>query len=417
MPDGGAVPRRAVVTGVGATTPAGGEAPSTWAALLAGRSGVRRIDQEWAADLPVRIAGRAAVEPADQLSRAEAHRMDRAAQLALVSAREAWVDAGEPDLPPERLAVSLACGAGGVGTLLRQHDVLREKGWKRVSPLLIPMFMPNSPAAWVSLELNAQAEVHSPASACASGAEAIARGLEMIRAGRADVVVAGGAEAMIHPIVIAGFAAMHALSQRNDEPQRACRPFDKSRDGFVLGEGAGVVVLESAEHAARRGARVYAELAGAGRSADAHHIAQPHPSGAGAALAMRRALADAGRGPEDVAHVSAHATATPLGDTAEAEALWSALGPAAAAVTVTAVKSMIGHMLGAAGAVESIATILSLHHGVAPPTINVDDPDDDIGLDIVRGEARRLPAGAVGALTNSFAFGGHNVSVLFSRPA
>ncbi|HET7530097.1 MAG TPA: beta-ketoacyl-ACP synthase II [Mycobacteriales bacterium] len=407
--------RRVVVTGLGATTPLGGDVPSTWDGLLAGRSGVTRLDAEWAQDLPVRIAAPAAVDPADVLDRVEARTLDRSQQLALVAAREAWRDAGlDDEVEPERLAVAVASGIGGVLTLLAQYDVLRERGARRVSPHTVPMLMPNGPAATVGLDLVARAGVHTPVSACASGAEAIALGLDLLRAGRADVVVAGGTEAAIHALPIAGFASMRALSSREDEPEAASRPYDKGRDGFVLGEGAAVLVLEAAEHAAARGARVYAELAGAGLSADAHHVAAPEPTGAGAARALAIALRDADAQPQDVVHVNAHATSTPLGDVAESLALRSALGAAVDGAPVTATKSCTGHLLGAAGALEAAVTVLSLHHRTAPPTRNLDDPDDEIHLDVVRMAPRPLGDGV--ALSNSFGFGGHNVTLAF-RPA
>jgi 3-oxoacyl-[acyl-carrier-protein] synthase II len=406
---------RVFVTGLGATTPLGGDIASTWDGLLAGRSGVRRIDDDWAAELPVRIAAPAAVDPADVLDRVEARTLDRSQQLALVAAREAWADAGfGPDntVDPDRLAVVVASGIGGVLTLLSQYDVLRERGARRVSPHTVPMLMPNGPAATVGLALTARAGVHTPVSACASGAEAIALALDLLRAGRADVVVAGGSEAAIASLPIAGFAAMRALSMREDEPQAASRPYDKARDGFVLGEGAALLVLETEDHARRRGARVYAEIAGAGISADAHHVAAPEPTGAGAARALGLALRDAGLRPDDIAHVNAHATSTPLGDVAEARALHTALGAAANDVSVTATKSCTGHLLGAAGALEAAVTVLSLHHGVVHPTRNLDDPDDDVGLDVVRFEPRPLPRnGRNAALSNSFGFGGHNVTL------
>jgi 3-oxoacyl-[acyl-carrier-protein] synthase II len=409
---------RALVTGLGATTPVGGDVASTWDAFLAGRSGARALTEEWAEQLPVRIAARVAVEPTDVLPRVQARRLDRSGQFAIIAAREAWADAGYEGrageaVDPDRLGVVCASGIGGVTTLLSNYDVLLESGPRRVSPLAIPMLMPNSPAAHVGLEISAQAGVHTPVSACASGAEALAYGLDMIRSGRADVVVAGGTEAAIHPLPLAAFANMMALSKRNDEPARASRPYDKGRDGFVLGEGAGMVVLESVEHAEARGARVYAELVGAGLSADSHHIAQPDPSGAGAVKAMRNALVDGGLDAGDVRHLNAHATSTPVGDIAEAVAIRIALGDAADGVTVTSTKSMTGHLLGGAGAVESIAVILALHHRMAPPTINVDDLDDEIGLDVVRGEPRPLDDGVLAALNNSFGFGGHNVALAF----
>jgi 3-oxoacyl-[acyl-carrier-protein] synthase II len=410
---------RALVTGLGATTPVGGDVASTWNAFLAGRSGARALTEEWAEQLPVRIAARVAVEPTDVLPRVQARRLDRSGQFAIIAAREAWADAGyegpagEADIDPDRLGVVCASGIGGVTTLLSNYDVLLESGPRRVSPLAIPMLMPNSPAAHVGLEISARAGVHTPVSACASGAEALAYGLDMIRSGRADVVMAGGTEAAIHPLPLAAFANMMALSKRNDEPARASRPYDKGRDGFVLGEGAGMVVLESVEHAEARGARVYAELVGAGLSADSHHIAQPDPSGAGAVKAMQNALVDGGLDAADVRHLNAHATSTPVGDIAEAVAIRIALGDAAGGVTVTSTKSMTGHLLGGAGAVESIAVILALHHRTAPPTINVDDLDDEIGLDVVRGEPRPLDDGVLAALNNSFGFGGHNVALAF----
>jgi 3-oxoacyl-[acyl-carrier-protein] synthase II len=405
---------KVVVTGLGATTPLDGDVASTWAGLLAARSGVRRLDAEWAAELPVRIAAPAAVDPTEVLDRVEARTLDRSQQLALVAAREAWADAGfsaDLGVDPERLAVVVASGIGGVLTLLSQYDVLRERGARRVSPHTVPMLMPNGPAATVGLALTARAGVHTPVSACASGAEAIALALDLLRAGRADVVVAGGTEAAIASLPIAGFAAMRALSTREDDPQAASRPYDKARDGFVLGEGAALLVLETEEHARARGARVYAELAGAGISSDAHHVAAPEPTGAGAARALSLAMRDAGLQPQDVVHVNAHATSTPLGDVAEAKALRTALGDAASTIPVTATKSCTGHLLGAAGALEAAVTVLSLHHGVVPPTRNLDDPDDDIGLDVVRFEPRALPATGGAALSNSFGFGGHNVTL------
>jgi len=304
----------------------------------------------------------------------------------------------------------VASGIGGVLTLLAQYDVLRERGARRVSPHTVPMLMPNGPAATVGLALTARAGVHTPVSACASGAEAIALALDLLRAGRAEVVVAGGTEAAIASLPIAGFAAMRALSTREDQPDAASRPYDKARDGFVLGEGAAVLVLETREHAHRRGARIYAELAGAGISADAHHVAAPQPTGAGAARALALAMRDAGLQSSDVVHVNAHATSTPLGDVAEAKALRTALGDAANTIPVTATKSCTGHLLGAAGALEAAVTVLSLHHGVVPPTRNLDDPDDEIGLDVVRFEPRALAPGGA-ALSNSFGFGGHNVTL------
>jgi len=398
-----------LVTGLGATTPLGGDVASTWAAMLAGKSGVAKLDDEWAQELPVRIVANLAVEPTDSLERVQARRLDRSQQVALVAAREAWADAGRPEVDPERLAVVVGTGIGGALTLLGQDDIMESQGHRRVSPLTIPMLMPNGPAATVGLELGARAGVHAPVSACASGAEAVAWGLDIIRSGRADVVVVGGAEACIHPLPLAGFSQMQALSTRNDEPEAASRPFDKARDGFVLGEGAGILVLERAEFAAARGARVHARLAGAGMTSDAFHIAAPDPVGAGASRAITKAVQDAGLTPADIGHVNAHATATPVGDTAEAAALISSLGEHP---VVTSTKSMTGHLLGAAGAVEAIATLLAIREGMVPATRNLDDPDDDIRLDIARVRPRAVKLRA--AVNDSFGFGGHNVALVFT---
>jgi 3-oxoacyl-[acyl-carrier-protein] synthase II len=404
-----------VVTGLGTTNPVGGDVPSTWAALLAGRSGVGVLEHAWAEQLPVRIAAEVSVEPADVLERVRARRLDRSSQHAVIAATEAWADSGLADAPPdpERVAVAMASGIGGVTTLLSNYDALLEKGPRRVSPLAIPMLMPNGPAASVGLMVDAKAGVHTPVSACASGNEAIALGIDMIRLGRADVVVVGGTEAAVHPLPMAAFANMMALSKRNDAPTAASRPWDLGRDGFVLGEGAGVLVLESQEHAAARGARVYAVAAGAGITADSHDIAQPDPAGAGAARAMGRALSEADLSPTDIRHVNAHATSTPLGDVAEATALRATLGQATDDIVVTATKSMTGHLLGAAGALESIATVLALQNRQVPPTINYDDPDPAVELDVAT-KIRDLPDGDIAALNNSFGFGGHNVAIAFS---
>ncbi|GAA2577712.1 beta-ketoacyl-[acyl-carrier-protein] synthase family protein [Dactylosporangium fulvum] len=399
-----------VITGIGATTPLGGDAASTWDAMLAGKSGVSPLTQDWAAQLTVRIAAQLAVEPTEKIDRVQARRLDRSEMTAIVAAREAWADAGSPEVEKERLAVSVGTGIGGAQTLLNQDDILEASGPRKVSPHTVPMLMPNGPAAWVGLELGAQAGVHCVASACATGAEAIAHALDLIRLGRADVVVAGGTEAVIHPLPIAGFASMRAMSIRNDDPERASRPWDKGRDGFVLGEGAGVIVLERADHARARGARIYARLAGAGLTSDGYDIVQPHPEGAGAVRAIDFALRDAGVAKSDVMHVNAHATSTPVGDLAEIKALHRALGDHP---VITSTKSMTGHLLGAAGAVESIATILAIYHGVVPPTINLDEPDDELDLDVAAHKARPLDIPA--ALNNSFGFGGHNAALVFAR--
>jgi 3-oxoacyl-[acyl-carrier-protein] synthase II len=410
-------PERLVVTGLGAVTPLGGDVASTWAALLAGQSGVRQLNESWADELPVRIAAPARTDPAAMIPSRQLRRMDRSEQLALIAARQAWQDAGAPHVGADRLGVSIASGVGGLGTTLHAYDTLRKEGWQRLSPFTVPMLMPNGAAAWIGIELGACAGVHTAVSACASSAEAIGYGMHMIRSGRADVVVAGGAEAAILPLTIAAFAVMRALSLRNDDPERASRPFDEARDGFVLGEGAGAIVLESAGHAARRGAVVRAVAAGVGYSADAYHLAQAAPDGGGSAMAIQRALADADIGPERVVHINAHATSTPAGDAAEAMAIKRAIGSTVSGIIVSATKSMTGHLLGGAGAVESVATICALCDSVAPPTINLEDPGDEIvasGIQIATEpcELRTGPRPAV-ALNNSFGFGGHNVTLAF----
>ncbi|AZK93938.1 MULTISPECIES: beta-ketoacyl-ACP synthase II [Streptomyces] len=413
--------RTVVVTGIGATTPLGGDSASTWEGLVSGRSGAKALDHEGFAELSVRIAAPAAVDPSEVLPRPVARRLDRSAQFALIAAREAWADAGfetpageDSEVDPDRLGAVIASGIGGVTTLLDQYDVLKEKGARRVSPHTVPMLMPNSPSANVGLEVNARAGVHTPVSACASGAEAIGYAVEMIRTGRADIVIAGGTEAAIHPLPVAAFANMMAMSKNNDEPEKASRPYDTARDGFVLGEGAGVVILESAEHAARRGAKkIYCEVLGQGLSADSHHIAQPEPTGRGIAAAMRGLLETTDLKPEQIAHLNAHATSTPLGDVAEVKALRQVLGDDLDHVAVSATKSMTGHLLGGAGGVETVATVLALYHRTAPPTINLDELDPEVDADIVRGEARALPRTTIAAINNSFGFGGHNVVLAF----
>lgn len=414
----GAERTRVVVTGLGAVTPLGVDVASTWSGLLAGKSGVGRLTDDWVAGLPVTIAARTAADPESAIGRVQCRRMDRCEQLALMAAREAWRDAGEPRVDAERLGVSIGTGIGGIGSTLDSYDVLRSRGWTRLSPFTIPKLMPNGAAGWIGIEFEARAGTHAPVSACASGTEAIGYGMQMIRSGRADVVIAGGTEAPIVPLTIGSFARIRALSERNDEPERASRPFDKGRDGFVLGEGAGVLVLESAEHAVRRGAIVHAVAAGVGYSADAYQLTQSEPDGSGPSMAMRLALADAGVSPDQVAYINAHATSTGVGDETEAIAIRRTLGDAVNRVTVSATKSMTGHLLGAAGAVESVATVCALRDGVAPPTINLEDPDDvlaEAGLDVAT-EPRELHRGPepLVALNNSFGFGGHNVAIAFA---
>jgi 3-oxoacyl-[acyl-carrier-protein] synthase II len=403
-----------VVTGLGATTPLGSDVASTWDALLAGRSGVSRITDDWVKDFPAQLVARLAADPAGQLDRVRARRLDRSQQVAAVAAEEAWRDSGAADagVASERVAVVFGTGIGGALTLLGQDDILEEKGPKRVSPFTIPMLMPNGPAAAVGLAIGARGGVHAPVSACASGAEAIRWGLDLLRFDRADVVLVGGAEACVHPLPMAGFAAMRAMSTRNDEPGRASRPFDKARDGFVLGEGAAALVLERGDAARARGARIHARLAGAGGTADGYDLVAPHPEGEGAGRAIAAAVRDAGLAPTDIGHVNAHATSTPVGDTAEAAAIRNTIGEHA---LVTATKSQTGHLLGAAGALESVFTILALREQIVPATANLDDPDDDPAvqaLDIVRREPRK--ASLTAAVNDSFGFGGHNIALVFT---
>jgi 3-oxoacyl-[acyl-carrier-protein] synthase II len=403
-----------VVTGLGATTPLGGDVDSTWEALLAGRSGVSRITDDWIKDYPAQLVARLATDPVEQIDRVRARRLDRSQQVAVIAAEEAWRNAGGADagVDPLRVAVVIGTGIGGALTLLGQDDVLEEKGPKRVSPFTIPMLMPNGPAAAVGLAIGAKGGVHAPVSACASGAEAIRWGLDLLRFDRADIVLVGGTEACVHPLPMAGFAAMRAMSTRNDEPERASRPFDKARDGFVLGEGAACIVLERADAAKARGARVHARLVGAAGTADGYDLVAPHPEGEGAARAISAALRDAGLTPADIGHVNAHATSTPVGDTAEAAAIRSSLGEH---VMVSATKSQTGHLLGAAGALESIFTILALREQIVPATANLENPDDDEAvqaLDIVRNEPRKATFSA--AVNDSFGFGGHNIALVFT---
>ncbi len=408
-----------VVTGLGATTPLGGDVPSTWEAALAGRSGVRTLDNDWAEKygMSVSFAGQLAVRPEEVLTRPETKRMDPSAQMAIIATREAWADAGSPEVDPERLGAVVSSGIGGVWTLLSAWDTVKEKGAARVLPMTVPMLMPNSPAAYVELEVGARAGAHAPVSACASGAEAIGMAFEMIESGRADVVVAGGTEAAIHPLPISAFAAMQALSRRNDDPAAASRPYDTARDGFVLGEGSGILVLESEEHAVARGARIYARVVGLGMTSDAYHIAAPDPEGAGQTRAMKLALSRAGLAPTDIVHVNAHATSTVAGDMVEARGIRGIMGAHGDNVLLSATKSMTGHLLGGAGALESVFTILALRDRMAPPTINVDNPDPELEVDLVRNTARALPAsGDLAAINNSFGFGGHNVALVFATP-
>lgn len=405
--------RNVVVTGLGATTPLGGDVASTWQALLAGQSGITLLTDEKFANLPVTIAAPAKVDPSEVMEAHEIRKMDRSQQLALIAAREAWADANVGEMDKTRLGVAIATGVGGAISLMEQYDILKERGASRVSPMTVPMLMPNGPAAVVGLEVGAMAGVHTPVSACASGAEAIGYGAEMIRTGRADVVVAGGTEGCIHPLTIAAFAAMRALSTRHDNAAGASRPFDKDRDGFVMAEGAAIIVLESEEHAKARGAKIYANYGGQGLAADAHHIAQPEPEGRGVILAMNRCLADANLSPNDIVHINAHATSTPAGDVAEGKAIRKVLGSATDHAPVTAVKGAAGHLLGGAGSLAAIASILAMRDRKIPPVANTVNLDPEVTVDVVLGQARDMVAGDVAVMSNSFGFGGHDVVLAF----
>lgn len=401
-----------VVTGMGATTPLGGDVATTWAGLLAGRSGARTLDFEWIERLgmPVTFAAPLVVEPTNILPRVEARRLDRSEQVAIVAAQQAWEDAKlQDEVDHDRLAVIVGTGIGGVHTLLNQDGLLQQQGLRKVSPLTVPMLMPNGPAAHVGLVFKARAGVHAPVSACASGAEAIGWGWRMIQTGEADVVLVGGAEACIVPITMAGFTQARTMSTRNDDPEHASRPWDTARDGFVLGEGAGILVLERAEHAAARGARVYARLAGVGTSSDAYHITAPDPEAVGQARAIATAVRTSGIDPADFGHVNAHATSTPVGDVPETMAVRKSIGDHP---ILTAPKGSLGHLLGASGAVESIATILSLYEGLIPPTANLENVDPGVTLDVVHGAPRKVKLSA--AINDSFGFGGHNVALAFA---
>jgi 3-oxoacyl-[acyl-carrier-protein] synthase II len=406
--------KKIVVTGIGATSPLGGTAPDSWAALLAGESGVSTIEADWVKDLdlPVHFAGQIKVKADTVLERVETKRLDPSAQLAIISAREAWADAGSPSDDPLRIGVDYSTGIGGLWTLLDAWDTLKEKGPRRVLPMTIPMLMPNAAAAAISMSIPARAYARTDVSACASSTEAIANAYEHLQSGLADVVMAGGTESVIHPMPIASFAAMQALSKRNDSPATASRPFDVTRDGFVLGEGAATLVLETEEHALARGAHIYAELAGGAVTSDSYHITAPDPEGSAAARAMKAAIEQAGAQPSDVVHVNAHATSTPVGDIAEYKSLLRVFGDHLPNIAVSATKAATGHLLGGTGALEAIFTILALRDRTAPPTINLTDQDPEILLDVVR-TPRSLGDGPLLAISNSFGFGGHNAVVAF----
>lgn len=406
--------KKIVVTGVGAASPLGGTAADTWKALLAGESGASTIEKEWVSELalPVTFAAQARVDATSVLERHEVKRLDPSSQFALIAGREAYADAGSPEVEPERLAVDWATGIGGVWTLIDAWDTLRERGPRRVMPMTVPMLMPNGPGAAIGMDLHARAGIRTVVSACASSTESIANAYDHLQQGLADVVIAGGSEAAIHPLPIASFAAMQALSKRNDDPATASRPYDVTRDGFVLGEGAAALVLETEEHAKARGAKIYAELVGGSVTSDAYHITAPDPEGSAAARAMIAAIEGAGASLSDVAHINAHATSTPVGDIAEYNALRRVFGDLLDGIPVSATKASTGHLLGGAGAIEAFFTVMSLHERVAPPTINITEMDPEIPLDVVQ-TPRALGDGDLLAISNSFGFGGHNAVVAF----
>ena len=406
--------KKIVVTGLGTSSPLGGNVEDSWKALLAGESGVRSLDKDWVAkyDLPVSFAGQAKVHPTDVLDRVETRRLDPSSQFALIAAREAWADAGSPDIDPLRISVDWATGIGGIWTLVDAWEALRERGPRRVLPMTVPMLMPNGPAAAISMALSARGGARTVVSACASGTESITNAYDHLQAGLSDIIIAGGSEAAIHPLPIAAFAAMQALSKRNGDPTRASRPYDVNRDGFVLGEGGGAIVLETEEHALARGARIYAELAGGSVTSDAYHITAPDPEGSAAARAMLAAIEQAGATIDDVTHINAHATSTPVGDIAEYNALLAIFGDRVHSIPVSATKGATGHLLGGTGALEAIFTIKALHERMAPPTLNLDDQDPAIPLDVVT-SPRPLGDGSLLAISNSFGFGGHNSVIAF----
>lgn len=400
-----------VVTGIGAVTPIGTTAEATWQAALKGTSGAHTLDNSWSEDYGIPVSFAATVDRSvvdERLKRVQAKRLDPSSQYALIAAREAWEDAQTPEIDPERLAVSWATGIGGVWTLLNAWDTLREEGSRRVMPLTVPMLMPNAPAAAIGMDLKARAAVQTVVSACASSTESLGQALDVIRSGKADVVIAGGSESAVHPITMSAFSSMQALSRRNDSPETASRPYDVDRDGFVMGEGAGALVLETEEHAKARGAKIYAEIAGWGVSNDSHHITANEPEGKYALHAMQHAVDNAGIDVADIKHINAHATSTPVGDVPESLAVNALLGENVSEALVSATKSMTGHLLGGAGAVEAILAVLATHHRVAPPTINIENLDPEIKLNVVRDTPADLPSGDFAALTNSFGFGGHN---------
>ena len=407
---------RVVVTGIGLVTPIGLNSESTWNSLVEGRSGIDYISLFDAEGYESRIAGEVdEFDATTALGRKEAKRLDRFSQFACVAAIEALEHANlnmEKE-DADRVGVLIGSGVGGIITITDQHKILLQKGPKRVSPFLVPMMLGDMASGQVSMMIGAKGPNFSTVSACATGADSIGEALEMIRRGRADVVIAGGTEAAVCEIGVAGFNSCMALSTRNEDPQGASRPFDSDRDGFVLGEGAGLLVLESLEHAQQRGANILAEMSGYGASSDAHHVTQPHPEGEGAARAMKWAIEDAGITPDKVDYINAHGTSTPLNDKYETIAMKRMYGDHAYKLAISSTKSMTGHLLGAAGGIEAAFTVLTIKNGIVPPTINIDNPDPDCDLNYIPNTAKKQPVNV--AMSNSLGFGGHNASLVFER--
>ncbi|MBA2536803.1 MAG: beta-ketoacyl-ACP synthase II [Actinobacteria bacterium] len=405
--------KRVAITGMGAVTPVGNDAKSTWKALVAGKSGVDFIKAFDPSDFPVQIAGEVKdFDATEVISPKQARHVDRAVLFSLAAAKEALADSGMNGYQPDRFGVVLGCCVGGIGQAIQQHETLKERGWSRMSPFFLANFLVDSPSGYLALELGLRGPNHAVVSACATGSSAIGEGAELIRKGDADAVLAGGTEGAITPLILGGFCAMRGLAT-DEDPTRAERPFDALRSGFVMSEGAAILLLEELESAKARGATVYAEVLGYGSSNDAYNMIQPDPSATGVIAMMRQALDDADVGPEDVDYINAHGTGTPLGDVAETKAIKNVFGDHAYELAVSSTKSMVGHMFGAAGAVEAMAAALTIHHGVIPPTINYENPDPDCDLDYVPNEAREAKVDV--ALSNAMGLGGHNACVLLGR--
>jgi 3-oxoacyl-[acyl-carrier-protein] synthase II len=407
--------RRVAITGIGAVTPIGNDAPTTWESMLAGRSGIDFIQGFDASEFPVRIAGEVKdFDATDFVPAKTARHLDKSVLFALAAAKEALGDGGVNGYAPERVGVVVGCCVGGIGHAEQQWEILKERGWNRMSPFFLPNFLVDSPGGYVAMELGLKGPNFAVVSACATGSSSIGEGAELIRKDQADMVLAGGTEGAVTPLILGGFCAMRGLANDDENPPLALRPFDARRGGFVMAEGAAVLMLEELEAARARGATVYAEVLGHGTSNDAYHMAAPDPEATGVVSMMRQALETTGLEPEEVDYVNAHGTGTPLGDAAETKALKEVFGDHAYDLAVSSTKSMTGHMFGAAGAVEAMACALAIHHGVVPPTINYEEPDPDCDLDYVPNEPREADVRI--ALSNAMGLGGHNACVLLGRP-